>query len=172
MLQSFSSSFLFIPVILCLRVRPYENFPLSTLQTPLMLSLFLSCLYKWFLGRQWNSTCKKLAQILTLFHVALSISARAITCLLRHAFSSYLLIFHSHFLSFPQTYYLLWPFSSPLLCEGLFSPHLDLFGKPSSVPSAWWLIFCSLVSKILSIWWLILNSTSNLDHLWEFQMSP
>jgi hypothetical protein len=29
-----------------------------------------------------------------------------------------------------------------------------------------------LVSKILSIWWLILNSTSNLDHLWEFQMSP
>lgn len=81
-----------------------------------------------------NSPCKKLAQILTLFHVALSVSARAIPCLLRQAFSSYLLIFHSHFLSFSQPYYsFLTPqFPSPLW-RYIFSPP-GVFGKPSSVP--------------------------------------
>lgn len=172
MLQSFACSFLFFPCnSLSWSETLWKHPPLHITNytgAAIVPVLFIQMVFR----SPVNSPCKKLAQILTLFHVALSVSARAIPCLLRQAFSSYLLIFHSHFLSFSQPYYsfLTLQFPSPLW-RYIFSPPGVLW---QAIFCSFHMVayFCSLVSEILSIWWLILNSTSNLDHLWEFQMSP
>lgn len=115
------------------------KFPLSTLQCPLTLPLFQSCLYKWFSGHWWPHLVRKVAQILTLLFAALYISIKAIRCLLSHISSNYFpdSLFHSLSHS-PISLF----FSDPSVLQLSVKVYLfPTWSSSASVPLTWWLDF-------------------------------